>query len=111
MSINDYSSAELQQILDRHEQQVEYKKQWKRDHPSTPFQRQQYNKRHYENRKNRSDYRERQNKYYENNKEKKLHASRHYYYKRTNNLNKLKEKYPETYNLFYNTNVISGLHD
>ena len=52
-------------------------------------------------RKNRSDYKETQKQYYLVNIERKRSLARNAYYVRTNQLDKLKIKYPETYNMFH----------
>ena len=51
-------------------------------------------------RKQRDDYKETQDKYYLVQKEKKQHRARYVYYRKTNQLEKLKNKYPETYNMY-----------
>lgn len=101
MTLTDYSQDELASIVKRHEERKEYVTSYKKKHPPTAQQRRVWNKRHYERRKARSDFNETQHKYQENIKEKRVHHSRHYYYKKTNNILKLKEKYPETYNMYY----------
>lgn len=111
MSLDTYTTEELQQIVKRHTEMKEYQCEYKRQNPASSEQRKAWNKRYYENRKNRADFKEKQKEYYENGRARAQHSSRHYYYKKNGMLEKLKEKYPETYNIYYNTNVISGLHD
>ena len=101
MTLDNYTLVELNEIVKRHEDHKEYVRDYKSTHPASSEQRKLWNKRHYENRKNRADFKETQQKYYKNNREIKCHSSRHYYYKKNNILDKLKIKYPETYNMYY----------
>ena len=100
MDINNYSEDELRFILTSYEHRKEYHREYKKNKPSTPEQRKQYNKKHYEMRKQRDNYRQTQDKYYEKSKEQKKERARFYYYKRTDQLEKLKIKYPDTYKMF-----------
>ena len=44
--------------------------------------------------------------FYQENREMIKNRQRYYYYKKINNLQKLKKKYPDVYNMFVNINTI-----
>tara|TARA_R110000824_G_scaffold214274_3_gene400559 strand:+ start:535 stop:846 length:312 start_codon:yes stop_codon:yes gene_type:complete len=100
MNLKEYSEDELRSIVSNYEDRKAYQCDYKKKNPPTAEQRKAYNQKHYQMRKQRDDYKETQDKYYLVQKEKKQHRARYVYYRRTNQLEKLKNKYPETYNMY-----------
>ena len=90
---------ELNHIVEMVIRRREYQREWKRDNPPSADKRKEWNKAYYERRKQRADFKETQRRYAENGKVNKQHRNRYYYYKKTNQLDILKIKYPETYNM------------
>ena len=100
MTHNDYNEDEVKHIVEQHTRRLDYLRDYKKMNPPTQTQRAKWNKAHYERRKHRDNHKEQQLIYYENSLASRKHQSRIYYYKKTNNLEKLKLRYPDSYEIF-----------
>jgi hypothetical protein len=96
----DYTQPQIAEILKCYEERKVYNRDYKKKNPPTAEQRRLYNRQHYLRRKQRENHKETCRKYELANSERTKKRKKYYYYKRTNQLEKLKERDIETYNLF-----------